>query len=217
MAVADEGAPLWLWLGLGALALSSSSSTEDTVRVRVSTRGRATWITAPASELGAVLGGGPPAAPVVACGPMFEHGLPRFTVFDSARNVGVVSAEPTRGQTLCVVGGRVVMVGGGLPVEGASVAIQGYPSLVEQGAPVPVQRGERTRRVALAALAGDVVALVGYTGHMDDFARELAEDGALAALYLDGGRAAHLAAPGRDVFVYSPSERPASWVTLGGR
>lgn len=197
---------------LGVL-LFAASPTLDPVVIRA--RGRWVWFEADASQLGCTIGGDPPTALVVACGPMFEQGLPRFALVDGARGVDHPSLEPLRGQTISVVEGAARASNGGAPSPGASVAVQGYPSLVEEGRPQSVQPGERTRRVALAMLGDRRVALVGGTGTMEQLVSELVSGGATEAVYLDGGRAAHLVGVERDVFEYHRAERPASWVTIG--
>ncbi len=205
--------PLVFFSLLVAAVVLTSAAPLDPVTIR--NRARWTWIEADASQLGCVIGGDPPPALVVACGPMFAEHMPRFLLRDSFRGVDHPSLEPQRGQTVCVVEGVVRVVPGGHAVEGASVAIQGYPSLVDRGRPQTVQPGDRTRRVALAVLTDRRIALVGGSGTLDALVAELVDGGAVAAVYLDGGRAAHLVSAERDVFEYSPAERPASWVTIG--
>ena len=123
---------------------------------------------------------------------------------------------------MTALGDRATALGGAavpmaVAVRGNVVAVQGYPRLVEGGRTVAVQVGDRTRRTALAVMAGggDRVALVAFTGTMTDFGRELVDGGALEAVYLDGGRAAHLEVGGDLVVAHDAAERPASWVTLG--
>lgn len=184
-------------------------------------RGRATWAFAPAESLGVVLGGeaqqaiAARGAWAVACGPMFDRQGPQYLVRDDAARADVATRWPSRGATVAVVERLAYVMPGAEALGAAAVAVQGYPRLVEAGRTVAVQAGDRTRRVALAVMAGGrVVALVSFTGTMAGFARELVDGGAVDAVYLDGGRAAHLAAGGVVVFGHG-AERPAAWITLG--
>lgn len=187
------------------------------------------WAIDGATTLGVVLGGTPAAALAernawaVACGPMFASGRPRFLLRDP-HGVRVESREPTRGATVLVMSGGQAMAQDGASTGGvlairlgdAPVAVQGYPSLVRGGRVQPVQESARERRVALAILEPSRVALVAGVGTMEAFARALAEGGAREAIYLDGGRAAHLATVTDVAFRHAASETPVSWITIGG-
>lgn len=193
-------------------------STGGDARVEVVSTAAGWWVVGRASTLGVVLGGEVPQIPgaAVACGPMFDSRGPRFAVVDDARGVAVASRQRGDGRTLSVTAGRATVTAGGLVPTGATVAVQGYPSLVEGGRPVDCQEGERgRRRLAWALMDGGRVALVGVVGTMWTLRAELVRGGALEAAYLDGGGAAEFTAPGGPAWRHEARERPASWVLLG--
>lgn len=187
-------------------------------RVEVVSTAAGWWVIGRASTLGVVLGGDAPqlAGVAVASGPMFDSRGPERLVLDVARGVRVETRHPTEGRTLAVVEGLArVSSGAGLPA-GATVAVQGYPSLVEDGRPVACQEGERgRRRLAWAVMDGSRVALVGVVGTMWTLRAELVRGGAREAAYLDGGGASEFRAPGGPQWRHEARERPAAWVLLG--
>lgn len=187
------------------------------------------WVVGDPLALGVVLGGTAAGALQargavwVACGPMFNREGPRFLLVDRRGGVDWRSREPTRGATVAVLPGGVVqsVPGSALPAGVApAVAVQGYPELVRRAAAVAVAPADRERRVALAVLAserGPRVALVGarYVT-MAALVEGLVAGGAAEAVYLDGGRAAHLApAEGAAVLAHTAAEVPRAWITLG--
>lgn len=188
-----------------------------------------TWVVGDPRSLGVVLGGtaggalAARGAAWVACGPMFDGRGPRFLLADRRGGVAWASREPTRGATVAVYSSGLVreVAGAALPAgEAPAVAVQGYPELVRRGAAVAVAESERERRVALAVLAsslGPRVALVALQrGTMQAFVEALVAGGAVEAVYLDGGRAAHLApVDGAAVLAHTSAEVPRAWVTLG--
>ena len=183
--------------------------------VEILRRGAAVWVLADAKRLGVVLGGPPPRGLAVACGPMFDGVGPRFALLDAARGVALETRARGLGSVVSVVDGVATLAPGGAPLPGAAVAVQGYPTMVVGGRASPVQSGDRTRRVALAVMRGNRrVALVSFTGTNTDFTRELVEGGAVEAVYLDGGRAAYLAAEGVVLVDYQTPERSASWLVV---
>jgi hypothetical protein len=112
-----------------------------------------------------------------------------YALRDTAAGVAVPSRFPTRGLTVCVVGGLARAVRGGLPLQGSTVAVQGYPSLLESGANVAseVHDTDTDWRSALAVRSDGRLALcVGRSG-MREFAAELLTRGCRQACYLDGG------------------------------
>lgn len=173
-------------------------------------------IAGPPEALGVVLGGRAPLGhQAVACGPMFDSTGPRFGLLDARRSVRWPTREPERGGWITVDGDRARGPRDFDP-QGATVMVQGYPTLVVGGVVTATLRGdERTRRVALARLVGGDVALVGGAMGLPDFARALLAAGATDAVYLDGGRAAHLAGPAGVIYAHQADERPAAWLTLG--
>lgn len=214
------------WLAAAALVLlvvaSPSSPSGPPPGVELLVRGRATWALGSASSLGVVLGGDASqalalrSAWAVASGPMFASGRPEYLVRDDAAGVDVATRYPSRGAAVSVVDGLAYVAAGAEVLGSAAVVVQGYPRLVEAGRVVAVADSPRVRRVALAVMEGGArVALVSFTGTMADLARELVDGGAVDAVYLDGGRAAHLEAGGVLVFGFDPAERPAAWIVLG--
>lgn len=190
----------------------------DGARVEVVSTAAGWWVVGRASTLGVVLGGEAPQVPgaAVCSGPMFDARGARFALVDDARGVAVASRARGDGRTLSVTGGRATVTGGGLVPTGATVAVQGYPSLVEDGAAVDCQEGERgRRRLAWAVMDGGRVALVGVVGTMWTLRAELVRGGAREAAYLDGGGAAEFRAPGGPDWRHEARERPAAWVLLG--
>jgi hypothetical protein len=177
------------------------------------------WVRGPAGALGVVLGGTADAALVtsaaVACGPMYDQAGAEYGLRDAARRVQHDSRNAARGSTVAVSSEGVAVLRPGWAPAGGGVAVQGYPTLVQLGQAVPVRAAPAMRRVALAVMGdGREVALVGGVATMRDFAAALARGGARGAVYLDGGRAAHLATREGAVFRHG-SERPAAWVVLG--
>lgn len=212
---------------LGAV-LSSSAGGDGQAPERYERHGL-TWAVGDPLTLGVVLGGtaggalAARGAAWVACGPMFDRAGPRSLLVDRRGGVSWASREPTRGATVAVYAGGVVreVAGSALPAgEAPAVAVQGYPELVRRAAAVGVAASERERRVALAVLASDAgprVALVGMRyGTMQALGEALVAGGAVEAVYLDGGRAAHLApAEGAAVLAHTSAEVPRAWITLG--
>lgn len=155
--------------------------------------GAVTLYLAPASALGVVVPPAPvaaaqgPSAAAVACGPMFSHGVCDFLLRDVSSGASVASKHPTFGATVAVVDGVAQVHRGAF--EGAPVAVQGYPSLVFEGAVTtsPDIDAETVGRVALAVMRDGRVALAVATLPMDRFARALRDAGATFAVYLDGG------------------------------
>lgn len=185
-----------------------------------------TWVTGAGAGLDVVVGGeavdalARTGAAWVACGSMFDATGPRFLLSDSVTGTGNPSREPTRGATVCVAPSGVVtaLLGGGPSgAVGCRVAVQGYPVLVWRGAAMGVADSQAERRVCLAVLGDGRVALVGGYGPMGALVAELVAGGAWAAVYLDGGRAAHLApVEGAAVWEHTAAEVPRAWVTLRG-
>lgn len=190
--------------------------------LRVEVRGAWTWVTAPASGLGCVVGGsgvdalthaGPEGW--VACGPMFDRAGPRYLLVDTVTRTANPSREPSRGVTVCVGEAGTVRaeLGAGLDGLGCRVSVQGYPALVFRGRSSTVAPSDDERRVALAVV-GDRVALVAGYGSMAALRDALRAGGARTAVYLDGGRAAHLRSAREIIYEHTDAERPASWILL---
>lgn len=110
------------------------------------------------------------------------------------RALDVPTRKPDDGVTLAVEGGVVRAYRGGQAPAEAKVALQLYPSLVEDGR--NVARAEvntdNARRAAVAVLRdGSVMFAVGR-GTMRAFAQELVDAGAAWAGYTDGGGSTRL-------------------------
>lgn len=163
--------------------------------------GGVTLYLASASALGVVVPPSPveasrgPNALAVACGPMFSHGVCDFLLRDSSSGASVASKHPTFGATVSVVDGVAQVHRGAF--EGAPVAVQGYPSLMLEGAVTtsPDVDAETTGRVGLAVMRDGRVALAVGSMSMDRFARALRDAGARDAVYLDGGSSTWLRTP----------------------
>lgn len=216
-------------VGVGALVLASRPRRRmgdgGVVGLVPETReGGWTWVTAPASRLGVVMGGsvedalraaGP--AGWVACGPMFDREGVRFALHDAVTDLVHASREPGAGLAVCVAAEGAVAVYRGAPSGsglGYRVVVQGYPALVYRGRAVAVADSEPARRVALVALPGARVALVGGYGTMRELGQVLRRSGAWAAVYLDGGRAATLRSAREIVWEHTDTETPRAWVVL---
>lgn len=150
-------------------------------------------------------------------GPMFEKcgegsyatyrcGEPRFLVKDD--DTYEASDEPGVGGTIWVEEGVAKFMRGAVLVPNATVAVQGYPTLVEDGRNVAGTSGNLADHVWRAALVigrdGQLWFAVGHDT-MHGFATSLINAGALHALYTDGGGSARLAT--RDGFVGSSEDR----------
>lgn len=178
------------------------------------------WVTAPASSLGAVVGGtaqeaiDATGARWIGCGPMFDSRGPEYLVRDSVTGTDHPSRFGQRGVTVCVGADGRAAAHLGVAAVGCRVAVQGYPALVYRGRSVSVAESERARRVALAVVDDHQVALVGGYGTMGELVTVCRARRVRAAVYLDGGRAAHLAGRGETVWEHTESERPAAWIVL---
>lgn len=113
----------------------------------------------------------------------------RFLHFQRG-SIDIRSDEPTVGITAAVFpdGSTSWTRGGNLP-EGASVAVQLFPSLVENGRSVAENspNTESSWRAALGELEDGRLAFVIWRGSVPEFARKLARAGFRWAGYTDGG------------------------------
>lgn len=118
-----------------------------------------------------------------------------YRLLDPASGVDIqpTAAHVAVGATISVVDGRFRGASGSTVAPGATVAVQGYPPLVERGVSVARNVGsnaETTYRVALVMLTEDVGAFAIGRSDMEGFAARLVRMGAVWATYLDGGGSA---------------------------
>lgn len=160
-----------------------------------------------------------PRALFVANGTMFEStaGHDRFGALDRELGVNHSSTIVDEGATIAVVGGRAVGAYGGRVPAGASVALQGWPSLVINGRPVyhpTAANNERVWRSGLGSLADGRVLYVALVGSLAMLSDRMAELGAVVAGYLDGGHSqgAELRGVGRRVHTAPDGAAVPTWV-----
>ena len=120
-----------------------------------------------------------------------------FRALDTLTRTDAPHADPDParvGSIVAVVNGRFVVVAGKQEPVGATVAIEGYPTLVRDG--VAVASADRntdvTWRAALVVFDDTWGALADYRGSMRDFAERLVRMGARHAVYSDGGGSTRL-------------------------
>lgn len=141
-------------------------------------------------------------------GPMFgaacsPHGRGpgclQYRLLDRSRAVDSPSLYPTRGLTFAVGGivskARVLHGAPENELESARVAIQTYPSIVEEGDPGGPDEREGVGRAALCLMRDGRLAFAAGTGPLRVFARELAARGVAWAGYTDGGGSTGLLGP----------------------
>jgi hypothetical protein len=155
----------------------------------------------------------------------YSCGRVDYLLLDIWRNVSVSgqSGYASRGVTFSVVNGRMTAARGRSVAQGASVAFQCYPGLVENGS-IAVRRkddGPDTQRVGRVAvgLMQDGSMFFAYAAtSMYEFAEMLRSAGALWAGYTDGGGSSSLVVRGSDGALYgSDSDDPRgrrvpSWI-----
>lgn len=137
---------------------------------------------------------------LAACGPMFAFDStgrlrPLGVAVDRAAGVELASTQPSHGATVAVVDGRASVSTGATVPQGATVAVQGYPTLVESGrVQVSGQHDqESTQRVAIGVdTTGQIVIAAAPSMSMLAFAQWLSTTNVRDAVYLDGGSAAEL-------------------------
>lgn len=142
----------------------------------------------------------------ICAGPMFEffQSGSNYATYDIARliyryldvqsSVNVASSYPTRGGTISVVGNVAAFNRGDGIQPGSTVAIQGYPSLVEEGrnvANASIDTHAEGRCAVGILNTGEVFFALATLG-MYEFARQLIAAGAMWAIYTDGGGSATL-------------------------
>lgn len=142
-------------------------------------------------------------------GPMFSvpggegygtYGLAnlKYRYLDRGRGIDVPSEFPSRGGTVSVVNGQAFYKNGDAIENGATLAIQGYPSIVENGRNVASTRNDTntTGRSAVGIFRDGRIAFAVGTFSMREFANRLIQIGILNAAYTDGGSSTALFGPG---------------------
>jgi len=153
----------------------------------------------------------------------FQHGTVEYLLLDAARGVAVPSQHPERGLTVSVRDGVAYVADGASVPAGATVAVQGYPTLVRNGVSVAstARDTERVGRAALGVFRDGRVVLASGVGAMAAFAERLAALGVRDAVYTDGGGSTGLVVRGPDgVLVGSDADDPdgrrvPSWLVAG--
>lgn len=169
-------------------------------------------------------------AALVFPGPMFDaaayaEGAPatlRYRLRDRARRIdhGGLASTDAQGASLCVAGGVATLAHGDPAPDGADVIVQGYPTLVEDGAVVTsiARNRERVWRPGVGVLRNGELVLALAHGSMTGLATGLYQYGCVGAVHLDGGgsgRVAYYDAGGLQRHAGSSEDRAlASWLTV---
>ncbi len=153
-------------------------------------------------DLDQILGDNPRAVFAVD-GTMFEStaGTDAFLLYDPSKGVNQPTRKPNEGMTISVVGGRAQGQYGGHMAQGATVAVQSWPSMVVDGRPVAhdtAANRERVWRLGIGADAHGGIVVVMLIGPMSALGERMAREGIINGGYLDGGSS--LAADARGVF-----------------
>lgn len=140
-----------------------------------------------------------------------------YAHLDASAGIADPGRNPGDGLVIAVVDG-VATVATEIPPN-ASVGVQLYPALVRDGVVQPTStggsNGEVVWRSALAILADGSLAFVVGRATMAGFARAIADLGAVAAGYTDGGGSTALATDAGER-VGSAEDRPVpSWLVAG--
>lgn len=137
-----------------------------------------------------------PSAVFAVNGAMFDYAhRPRFLLRDVGADVAAVTSEPDEGVTVWVERGVGGAAYGGRAPDGAEVAVQGWPSLVRDGAVSATNVGtnaERDTRVGVGLTADGRIVVVSTVGTMVQLAERMVAAGARWAGYLDGGSSLQL-------------------------
>ena len=137
---------------------------------------------------------------------------PLGVAVDRSAGVELASTQPSHGATVAVVDGRAVFSTGATVPQGAAVAVQGYPTLVEGGqVQVSGQHDqESTGRLAIGIdTQQQVVIAAAPSLAMRPFAQWLSTTNVTDAVYLDGGSAAELVSADGSLAVGSARSLPS--------
>lgn len=140
-----------------------------------------------------------------------------YRLYDAAAGVSVSSRHPTQGATFSVVNGAAVVRLGDAPADGATVAVQCYPHIVQRGANIAsrVNDTDRTWRAALCVMRDGSMAFAVMVASMRTFAEALVDAGVLEGGYTDGGGSGRLATT-EEVVGAGENRRVGSWLIVRG-
>ena len=144
---------------------------------------------------------------------IYDCGVVEYRHLDSTAGVDIPGKYPGNGLTVSVVNGRAVASLGGAKVAGASVSIQGYPTLIFNGTVIATSAHDtdRTGRAAVGVLGDGRVFLAIRSDSMLGFANALKSMGAIHATYLDGGGSTALYAKEQGFSSGLTSRRIITW------
>lgn len=166
-----------------------------------------------------------PGASVALDGPMFtDSGSAfsrfRFRLFDQRSGLDLPSREPNAGYTLSVVGDVATVAEGSAVAEGATFAVQCYPTLAKDGVRAALADTDSNRsrvwRAAVALMPSGLVALVVGVASLRAFAAALASLGVRWAGYTDGGSSTDLRTRLGPRWGYPGAPRVPAWIVARG-
>ncbi len=144
------------------------------------------------------------------CGPMFEKenghgsGYSQYTLarllyryLDMRNNINIPSRWPSRGSTISVVGNQAFHYRGDRIEPGATFAIQGYPSMIEnsENKSSTARDLNSTGRACVGIHQDGSVVFATYTGGIRQFSDLLISIGVKSATYMDGGGSTSMFGP----------------------
>lgn len=157
-----------------------------------------------------------PDAIAVTAGPMFKGGAnTRFRLLDKGAGLDEASDEPRNGATISVVDDRATMAMHDAISPGATVAVQGYPTLVIAG--TNVASGQSLTSVSGLGILRDgrLLVLLGSAGTLHDLAEAFLARGATNAVYLDAGSSAALLSRSQGYLgVHAAHVRIPTWLVV---
>lgn len=129
----------------------------------------------------------------------YQCGTVSYRLYDAQRQTSVAGerSKDDVGLTFSLIGGRLIAARGNAPAPGATVAVQTYPGLVENGAigvgnPETGPNAESNWRVAMGILRDGRAFFAHGRDSMFGFSTALRDAGAVWAGYTDGGGSASL-------------------------
>ncbi len=143
--------------------------------------------------------------------------IPVFAVFDAARGVSFAGSRPDTSVTFSVVNGQVQITQGSTVAVGASVAVQGWFTLISNGQVVAPNGGNLVNtdwRAALVVLDTATMAIVIARMDMVGFANAIATYlGATDAIAMDGGGSTALVVP-QNTYGAGVNRRIPTWIVV---
>lgn len=118
--------------------------------------------------------------------------VPCTLLYDAARGVNFPSKFVSSGATFSVVNGRVIVKPGAVIAPGATVAVQGYPTIAWNGAAAGPSTGESSVAGLGLLRNGNLLYMVAAAGSPRALGAEFVRRGAIAAVYMDAGASASL-------------------------